>query len=211
MMARQETRKVLLVYPQHPDTFWSYKYALKFISKKASSPPLGLLTVAAMLPEDWEKRLVDTQTAALEEADIEWADYVFISAMSIQETSARQVVARCKAKGVKTVGGGPLFTSMPDAFPDVDYLVLDEAEITLPLFLKDLAQGRAAAHLSFRGLGRHRADAQPQVGPDRHEEIRLDEHPVFTGLPVQLRILQHYGPLRAKGPDEGQGPDHRRA
>ena len=147
MMSRQEPTKVLLVYPQHPDTFWSYKYALKFISKKASSPPLGLLTVAAMLPEDWKKRLVDTQITTLEEADIEWADYVFISAMSIQEASARQVVARCKAKGVKTVGGGPLFTSMPDAFPDVDCLVLDEAEITLPLFLKDLAQGRRPQHI----------------------------------------------------------------
>jgi radical SAM superfamily enzyme YgiQ (UPF0313 family) len=141
-MSRQGATKVLFVYPQHPDTFWSYKYALKFISKKASSPPLGLLTVAAMLPEDWEKRLIDTQTTPLQEKDIEWADYVFISAMSIQEASARQVIARCRAKGVKTVGGGPLFTSMPDAFPDVDYLVLDEAEITLPLFLKDLEQGR---------------------------------------------------------------------
>ncbi|MGD0488207.1 MAG: DUF4070 domain-containing protein [Syntrophorhabdales bacterium] len=140
-MARQGT-KVLLVYPQHPDTFWSYKYALKFISKKASSPPLGLLTVAAMLPADWEIRLIDTQITPLEEKDIEWADYVFISAMSIQEKSARLVITRCGAKGVKTVAGGPLFTSMPDAFPDVDYLVLDEAEITLPLFLKDLRHGR---------------------------------------------------------------------
>jgi radical SAM superfamily enzyme YgiQ (UPF0313 family) len=134
--------RVLLVYPQLPDTFWSYKYALKFISKKASSPPLGLLTVAAMLPPEWETRLVDTQVTPLGDGEIEWADYVFISAMSIQEKSVRQVVARCRAKGVKTVGGGPLFTAMADAFPDVDYLVLDEAEITLPLFLKDLEQGR---------------------------------------------------------------------
>ena len=140
-MARQGT-KVLLLYPQHPDTFWSYKYALKFISKKASSPPLGLLTVAAMLPADWEIKLIDTQTAPLEEKDIEWADYVFISAMSIQEKSARLVIAECGAKGVKTVAGGPLFTSMPDAFPDVDYLVLDEAEITLTAFLKDVEQGQ---------------------------------------------------------------------
>ena len=98
--------------------------------------------MAAMLPADWEIRLIDTQTTPLEEKDIEWADYVFISAMSIQEKSARLVIARCGAKGVKTVAGGPLFTSMPDAFPDVDYLVLDEAEITLPLFLKDLENGQ---------------------------------------------------------------------
>jgi radical SAM superfamily enzyme YgiQ (UPF0313 family) len=140
-MAKAGT-KILLVYPQFPDTFWSYKYALRFISKKASSPPLGLLTVAAMLPGEWEKRLIDTQVTPLQERDIEWADYVFISAMSIQQQSARQVIARCKAKGVKTVGGGPLFTAMPDAFPDVDYLVLNEAEITLPLFLEDLKKGR---------------------------------------------------------------------
>jgi radical SAM superfamily enzyme YgiQ (UPF0313 family) len=135
-------KKVLLVYPKHPDTFWSYKYALKFISKKASSPPLGLLTVAAMLPADWEKRLIDMQVRPLEDREIQWADYVFISAMCIQKKSVKQVITRCKALGVKTVGGGPLFTAMPEEFPDVDCLVLNEAEITLPLFLTDLENGR---------------------------------------------------------------------
>ena len=134
-------RKSLLVYPKHPDTFWSYKYALRFISKKASSPPLGLLTVAGMLPRDWEKRLIDMQVTALEEKDLLWADYVFISAMWIQKESAHEVVSRCKALGVTTVAGGPLFTAMPEDFPDIDHLVLNEAEITLPLFLKDLEDG----------------------------------------------------------------------
>ena len=136
-------KNVLLVYPKHPDTFWSYKYALKFISKKASSPPLGLLTVAAMLPGNWEKRLIDMQVRPLEDKDLRWADYVFISAMCIQKQSAQQVISRCKARGVKTVGGGPLFTAMPEDFPDVDHLVLNEAELTLPLFLKDLERGKA--------------------------------------------------------------------
>jgi radical SAM superfamily enzyme YgiQ (UPF0313 family) len=136
-------KKVLLIYPEHPDTFWSYKYALKFISKKASSPPLGLLTVAAMLPPNWEKRLIDMQVTLLKDKDIEWADYAFISAMSIQQKSARHVIARCRAAGVKTVAGGPLFTAMPEEFPDIDHLVLNEAEITLPLFLKDLENGQA--------------------------------------------------------------------
>ena len=135
-------KNVLLVYPKHPDTFWSYKYALKFISKKAGSPPLGLLTVAAMIPGNWEKRLIDMQTRPLEDKDLRWADYVFISAMRIQKQSVQQVIARCKALGVKTVGGGPLFTAMPEDFPDVDHLVLNEAEITLPLFLEDLERGR---------------------------------------------------------------------
>ncbi len=136
-------KNVLLVYPKHPDTFWSYKYALKFISKKASSPPLGLLTVAAMLPGNWEKRLIDMQVRPLEDKDLRWADYVFISAMCIQKQSAQQVISRCKARGVKTVGGGPLFTAMPEDFPDVDHLVLNEAELTLPLFLEDLERGKA--------------------------------------------------------------------
>ena len=136
-------KNVLLVYPKHPDTFWSYKYALKFISKKASSPPLGLLTVAAMLPGNWEKRLIDMQVRPLEDKDLRWADYVFISAMCIQKQSAQQVISRCKARGVKTVGGGPLFTAMPEDFADVDHLVLNEAELTLPLFLEDLERGKA--------------------------------------------------------------------
>ncbi|OPY63629.1 MAG: Ribosomal protein S12 methylthiotransferase RimO [Syntrophorhabdaceae bacterium PtaU1.Bin034] len=148
-MSNQDKR-VLLVYPQHPDTFWSYKYALKFISKKASSPPLGLLTVAAMLPKSWEKRLVDTQVTGLCDEDIEWADYVFISAMSIQQKYARQVIQRCREKGVKTVAGGPLFTSNPDDFPEVDHLILNEAEITLPLFLNDLEKG-CAKHVYSTG------------------------------------------------------------
>ncbi|HSN93584.1 MAG TPA: B12-binding domain-containing radical SAM protein, partial [Anaerolineaceae bacterium] len=68
--------KILLVYPEFPDTFWSFKHALKFIGKKSSSPPLGLLTIAAMVPQDWEKRLVDLNIEPLKEADLEWADWV---------------------------------------------------------------------------------------------------------------------------------------
>ncbi len=135
--------KVLLVYPQYPDTFWSFRHALKFIAKKASFPPLGLLTVAAMLPGGWEKRLVDLNVSPLNDEDITWADYVFISAMVVQQDSVLEVVGRCKALGVKTVAGGPLFTTDHRRFKDVDHLVLGEAEVTLPLFLEDLAGGRA--------------------------------------------------------------------
>ena len=81
---------ILLVYPMYPDTFWSFKHALKFVSKKASFPPLGLLTVAAMLPEDWNKKLIDMNANSLEDKDILWADYVFISAMSVQSESANE-------------------------------------------------------------------------------------------------------------------------
>ncbi len=135
--------RVLLIYPEFPDTFWSFKYALKFIRRKASSPPLGLLTVAAMLPGEWEKRLVDMNVVALRDETLKWADLVFISAMSVQEKSVREVMARCKAEGVPIVAGGPLFTAGYDAFDDIDHLVLNEAEITLPLFLEDLKRGNA--------------------------------------------------------------------
>ncbi len=134
--------RVLLVYPRYPETFWSFKYALRFINKKAAYPPLGLLTVAALLPGDWEKRLVDLNVRPLRDEDLAWADYVFISAMAVQRESAREVIARCKSLGVKVVAGGPLFTMEPEEFPEVDHLVLNEAEATLPQFLADLAAGR---------------------------------------------------------------------
>lgn len=133
--------KILLVYPEYPDTFWSFKYALKFISRKASFPPLGLLTVAAMLPKEWEKKLVDMMVTKLSDSDIEWADYVFISAMSIQKESVKKVIAKCKRLGVKIVAGGSLFTTGYKDFEDVDHLILNEAEITLPSFLEDLKEG----------------------------------------------------------------------
>jgi radical SAM superfamily enzyme YgiQ (UPF0313 family) len=135
--------KILLVYPHYPDTFWSFRHALKFIDRKASFPPLGLLTVAAMLPVEWQKRLVDMNVRPLGDEDLEWADYVFISAMTIQRKSAREVISRCRRIGVKTVAGGPLFTACHDDFPEVDHLVLGEAELTLPPFLADLGNGGA--------------------------------------------------------------------
>lgn len=133
--------KILLVYPVYPDTFWSFRRALKFISKKATMPPLGLLTVAAMLPKDWEKRLIDMNVTQLKDSDLEWADNVFISAMVVQRQGVKQIVERCKKLGKKIVAGGPLFTAEPENFTEIDYLVLNEAEITLPEFLADLANG----------------------------------------------------------------------
>lgn len=132
---------ILFIYPRFPVTFWSFKYALKFISKKASQPPLGLLTVAAMLPSDWEKRLIDMNVSKIKDKDILWADYVFISAMSIQRESVNDIINKCKTLRKKIVGGGPLFTANYEQFEKVDHLVLNEAEITLPLFLEDLKNG----------------------------------------------------------------------
>ena len=133
---------ILLIYPEFPDTFWSFKHALKFVHKRSSSPPLGLLTIAAMLPGTWEKRLVDMNVHKLKDSDIEWADMVFISAMTVQRDSVLKILLRTKALDKLIVAGGPLFTMEPDAFLEVDHLILNEGEITLPLFLADLGRGK---------------------------------------------------------------------
>lgn len=152
---------ILMVYPEFPDTFWSFKHALKFIRKKSVSQPLGLLTIASMLPKEWKKRLVDVNIQNLTNRDIEWADYVFISAMIVQRDSARQIVDRCKRMKKKIVVGGPLFTLQPDEFDDVDHLVLNEAELTLTPFLTDLENGEAKHKYSSEGI-------EPPIYADMH-------------------------------------------
>ena len=134
---------ILLIYPEFPDTFWSYKHALRFVGKSASLPPLGLLTVAGLLPERWKKRLIDLNVTKLRERDLGWADCVFISGMVIQKKAAHRIIKRCKAAGLTVVAGGPLFTMDHEEFDEVDHFVLNEAELTLPPFLDDLAANRA--------------------------------------------------------------------
>jgi radical SAM superfamily enzyme YgiQ (UPF0313 family) len=135
--------RILFLYPEYPDTFWSFKHALKFIRKRAALPPLGLLTLAAMLPKEWPKKLIDLNVVNITDNDLAWADYVFVSAMVVQRESARKIITRCKKAGLKIVAGGPLFTSEYDEFEDVDHFVLNEAELTLPPFLSDLENGCA--------------------------------------------------------------------
>jgi len=132
---------ILLVYPEVPDTFWSFKHALKFISKKVSSQPLGLLTIASILPTDWNRRLIDTNIKKLSQSDLDWADFVFISAMSVQKDSATRIIKQCNKAGKIIVAGGPLFTAEYELFDTVEHFVLNEAEITLPDFLKDFKNG----------------------------------------------------------------------
>ncbi len=129
---------ILFVYPLCPDSFWSFRHDLHFISKKAVSPPLGLITVSAMIPGSWKKKLIDMNVSTLTVKDIQWADYVFISAMYIQKKSVDHVLGLCKAHNTKVVAGGPLFTQEYKNYPQIDHFVLNEAEITLPLFLNDL-------------------------------------------------------------------------
>ena len=140
--------KVLLIYPKTPeDNFWSFKYIMRFLRQKAAFPPLGLLTVAALMPISFEKRLIDLNVRELKDRDILWADMIFIGGMIVQQSSAKEIIERCKklSKDKKVVAGGPLFTTKynEDDFSLVDHFVLNEAEITLPLFLKDLKENNA--------------------------------------------------------------------
>ncbi len=134
--------KILLISPQTPDTFWSFKHVLRFVSKRASFPPLGLLTVAAMLPQDWELRLVDLNVTRLKEADLRWADFVMVSAMIVQKDSVRNIVARCRAAGKTVLAGGPLFTTGHEGFPEIQHFVLGEAEEVMAQVVEDLRHNR---------------------------------------------------------------------
>ncbi|MBM2816888.1 MAG: Fe-S oxidoreductase [Ignavibacteria bacterium] len=132
---------VLLIYPEYPATFWSFKYALSFINKKASLPPLGLLTVASFLPKTWNKKLVDLNVSKLKDLDIEWADCVFISGMIVQRDSAQEIIDRVKTFGKIVVAGGPLFSAEYENFTNVDSFVLNEAEDCIPELIEGLCNG----------------------------------------------------------------------
>lgn len=133
--------RILLVYPEMPDTFYAMRHFMEIVNKKGTYPPLGLLTVASLLPKHWEKKLVDLNAVSLKDEDLRWADYVFLSAMNVQEESVKEIIERCRQVGVKIVAGGSLFTHEYRRFSGVDHFVLNEAEITLPLFLSDLEKG----------------------------------------------------------------------
>ena len=137
--------KVLLVNPEFPETYWSFRHALPFEGKRCAFPPLGLMTVSALLPPSWEKRLVDLNIESLKASDIAWADMVFATAMLVQKDSLRDVVKRAKAAGKRVVLGGPYVTSTREKLPPADHLFRGEAETTLPQFVDDLARGEAKA------------------------------------------------------------------
>lgn len=132
---------ILLVYPRNPDSFWSFKYVLKFVSRKSAFPPLGLLTVAGMLPAAWNLRLVDLNVRPLADDDIQWADYVFLSGMIVHMDSAHEVAARCARLGTTIVAGGPLFTTGHAEYPEIRHFVLGEAEDVVAGLVVDLERG----------------------------------------------------------------------
>ena len=136
--------KILLVYPPvPPETYWSFRYALGLLRKRCAMPPLGLITVAAMLPDTTELRLVDMNVDTLEAQDVRWADMVFVSAMLIQRKPVLEIVAACKRMAVPVVVGGPYASGSPEELTSADHLLLGEVEATLPAFLTDFARGNA--------------------------------------------------------------------
>ncbi len=148
-------KKILMVYPKIPSTYWSFEYSLPFIGKKTNFPPLGLLTVAALIPEEYDVKLINTNITPLKDKDIIDADYVFISAMIVQKDSMDEVIKLCRKYNKPVVAGGPHPTVSHQSIKGVDHFVLDEAEITLPLFFKDLKEGKAKKI--------YRSEAKPDI------------------------------------------------
>jgi radical SAM superfamily enzyme YgiQ (UPF0313 family) len=169
--------KTLLVYPEFPDTYWSFRHALSFEGKRSAFPPLGLLTISAMLPDAWERRLVDMNIRRLKPSDIEWADVVFCSAMLVQKDSLRRAVALCKAEGKRVVVGGPYVTTSAEHLPEADHLFLGEAETILPKFARDVERG--AAKRIYQAAERPALSASPI--PDFH----LADLRRYSAMPVQ--------------------------
>ncbi len=132
---------ILLLYPEMPDNIGKFATLVKLSGRKSAFPPVGLLTVAALLPAEWNKKVVDLNVDLLTETDLKWADYAFISSMNVQAKSAGEVIEICNKTNLKIVAGGPLFTHEHEKFPGVDYFVLNEAELTLPEFIADLEAG----------------------------------------------------------------------
>ncbi len=134
---------VLLIYPESPGLLWSMEHVCRMLGKKAAIPPLSLLTVGAMLPKAWGKRLVDQMARKLTRDDLEWADMAFvaINALDIHDEPAARIIRRCKEAGLTVVAGGHYFNFSENKFEGIDHLVLREAELTLPLFLEDLQNG----------------------------------------------------------------------
>ena len=135
--------RCLLVNPAYPETYWSLSHMLPLVRRRWLVAPLSLITVAALLPRHWELRLVDCAVEPLEDADLAWADVVFLSGMLVQRASLEEILGRCRALGVRTVVGGPFATARPEALAAADHRVLGEAEHVVPVLARDLEAGTA--------------------------------------------------------------------
>jgi radical SAM superfamily enzyme YgiQ (UPF0313 family) len=167
----------LLIYPEFPDTYWSFKHALKFLGKRAAQPPLGLMTVAALLPHHWNKRLVDTNVERLKDADLAWADVTLVSAMHIQRDSLAAIVERCRARGLRTVVGGPIASSLSAAELQADHVVIGESESLIAGLARDLEKGTAKPV--------YQADERPEMETSPLPDLSLIKMHRYSTMAVQ--------------------------
>ncbi|MEJ2009308.1 MAG: DUF4070 domain-containing protein [Acidobacteriota bacterium] len=198
--------KVLMVYPEFPDTFWSFKHALPFLGKRSAYPPLGLLTVAAMLPSSWEKRAVDLNVRPLKDAELDWADVVFLSGMLVQGPSMKRVIARSRERGLRTVVGGPIASTSDPNIAQADHVVEGEAEELISILAKDIGSGTARRH--------YKAPVLPDLTKVPVPDLGLVDLRKYSAMAVQYSrgcpftcefcdIIEIYGRRpRTKTPDQ---------
>ncbi|MBE9188951.1 DUF4070 domain-containing protein [Gloeocapsopsis crepidinum LEGE 06123] len=173
--------RVLLVYPRFPKTFWSYEKILELVNRKVLLPPLGLVTVAAILPQEWEFKLVDRNIRPVTEAEWQWADVVVLSAMIVQKDDLLDQIREAKRRGKRVAVGGPYPTSVPQEAEKAgaDYLILDEGEITLPMFVEAIAQGKTSG--TFRSN-----DEKPDVTTTPIPRYDLLEFDAYDSMSIQF-------------------------
>jgi len=167
----------LLVYPEFQSaSFWNYREACRIKGARYPAAPLGMLTVAALLPREWELKLVDRNVEELDEALFDWADLVMLGGMIAQQPDHLALIAKAHGRGKRVVSGGPDATNSPHLYAAADHLVLGEAEVTLPAFLRDFAAGRAAPMYS--------SDLRAELAaspPPRWDLARTDRY-AYLGL-----------------------------
>ncbi len=173
-------RRVLLIYPLFPQSFWSFEKSLALINRKALLPPLGLITVAAILPQEWEFKLVDRNIRQIAESEWSWAELVIVSGMIVQKEDLLAQIQEAKRRGIPVAVGGPYPTSLPQEVQNVgaDYLVLDEGEITLPMFVEALARGESS--------GIFRATEKPSVTETPIPRYDLLEFDAYDSMSIQF-------------------------
>ena len=178
--------KVLMIYPEFPDTFWSFKHALPFQGKRSAYPPLGLLTVAAMLPASWQKHAVDLNVRPLKDSELAWADVVFLSGMMVQGPSMKKVITRAKHRGIRTVVGGPIASTKDPNIAEADHIVEGEAEELVAILAKDLETGSA-----LQSPRPARSDAGARTGTQASGPAKVQLHggAIFAWVPLHLRVL----------------------
>jgi radical SAM superfamily enzyme YgiQ (UPF0313 family) len=169
---------VLLLYPEFPDTFWSFRHALPFLGRRSAYPPLGLLTVSALLPKHWKRKLVDLNVEKLRDQELAWADVAFLSAMLVQGSFLSRLIARCREAGLRTVVGGPITSADHSSYEEADHIVRGEAEGIIEELVSDLEAGRARRRYEAAG----RSDMTKVPPPD----LRLARMRWYSSMPIQV-------------------------